>query len=218
MPSLAAPQPDHHDWDVVGDPTNLLRGCGGASPETATLGGATGQTTTSGGCRKSHLTLVERVAAHERQLEEILATLRASVASASVPSMARVTVTQEADTPMVTTTTKLPTTTAAKSVIVVIPSTPTETAPMTPVVYGTTMTTEAEYKRMYEELTQANPQTPIDKNDLFYQVVGIDSMFSMPSSDIGHGIVLWRDDQGVGDKDEDWLHDLGTGKHDQAPQ
>ncbi|KAK9085677.1 hypothetical protein Sjap_026088 [Stephania japonica] len=46
----------------------------------------------------------------------------------------------------------------------------------------------------------------------------IDSMFPMLSSNIGHDAALWRDDQGVGDMDEDWLHDLGMGRHDKAPQ
>ncbi|KAK9130403.1 hypothetical protein Sjap_010890 [Stephania japonica] len=47
---------------------------------------------------------------------------------------------------------------------------------------------------------------------------GVDSMFPMSSSDIGHGTALRRDDQGIRDMDEDWLHDLGTSRHDQAPQ
>ncbi|KAK9144755.1 hypothetical protein Sjap_004658 [Stephania japonica] len=55
-------------------------------------------------------TLTQRVAAQERQLEEILMILRASVAATSVPSTARITVTGEANTPVVMTTTTFPTT------------------------------------------------------------------------------------------------------------
>ncbi|KAK9103217.1 hypothetical protein Sjap_020471 [Stephania japonica] len=92
-------------------------------------------------------TLTQRVAAQERQLEEILVILRASVVAASVPSTARITVTQEANTPVVTTTATLPTTTAAKPVMAVVPHAPTEIVPTTPVVYGTTTTTEARQQR-----------------------------------------------------------------------
>ncbi|KAK9153257.1 hypothetical protein Sjap_000737 [Stephania japonica] len=47
--------------------------------------------------------------------------------------------------------------------------------------------------------------------------LGVDCMFSMPSFDIDHGATLRRDDQGFRSMDDDWLHDLGTGRHDQAP-
>ncbi|KAK9109992.1 hypothetical protein Sjap_018052 [Stephania japonica] len=63
-------------------------------------------------------TLTQRVVTQERQLEEILAILRASIAVASVPSIARVTVTQEANTPGVTTMTLLLTTTTMRPVMV----------------------------------------------------------------------------------------------------
>ncbi|KAK9123652.1 hypothetical protein Sjap_013254 [Stephania japonica] len=76
-------------------------------------------------------TLTQRVAAQERQLEEILPILRASIVVASVPSTARVTVTQEANTPRVTTMTLLPTTTAMRPVMAVVPHAPIEIAPAT---------------------------------------------------------------------------------------
>ncbi|KAK9122473.1 hypothetical protein Sjap_012075 [Stephania japonica] len=64
-------------------------------------------------------TLTQRVATQKRQLEVILAILRPSVVTASVPSTARVTVTQEANTPVVTIMTTLPTTTAARPGMIV---------------------------------------------------------------------------------------------------
>ncbi|KAK9144377.1 hypothetical protein Sjap_004280 [Stephania japonica] len=95
-------------------------------------------------------TLTQRVAAQERQLEEILAILRASVTAASVTSTARVTVTQGANTPGVTTMIFLPTTTAMRPVMAVIPHAPTEIAPATPTMYGTTATTEAKQWREFK--------------------------------------------------------------------
>ncbi|KAK9137699.1 hypothetical protein Sjap_008293 [Stephania japonica] len=88
-------------------------------------------------------TLAHRVAAQERQLEEILAILRASVVVASVPSTARVTVTQKEYTPGVTTMTLFPTTTATGPVMAVIPHASTKIAPATLTVYGTTTTIKA---------------------------------------------------------------------------
>ncbi|KAK9155170.1 hypothetical protein Sjap_002650 [Stephania japonica] len=87
--------------------------------------------------------LTQRVVAQERQLEKILAILRTLVAIASVPSTARVTVTQEANTSGVTTMTLLPTTTATRTVMAVVPRAAVEIAPATSTVYGTTMTIEA---------------------------------------------------------------------------
>ncbi|KAK9137705.1 hypothetical protein Sjap_008299 [Stephania japonica] len=88
-------------------------------------------------------TLAHRVAAQERQLVEILAILRASVVVASVPSTARVTVTQKEYTPGVTTMTLLPTTTTMGPVMAVIPRASTKIAPATLTVYGTTTTIKA---------------------------------------------------------------------------
>ncbi|KAK9130783.1 hypothetical protein Sjap_011270 [Stephania japonica] len=88
-------------------------------------------------------TLTQRVAAQERQLEEIMAILKASVVVASVPSTARVTVTQEENTSEVMTMTTLPTTTVARPKMAVVPRTLTEIAPVTPAVYGTMATTDA---------------------------------------------------------------------------
>ncbi|KAK9137634.1 hypothetical protein Sjap_008228 [Stephania japonica] len=90
--------------------------------------------------------LMQRVAAHERQLEEILVILRASVVVASVPSMARVTITQEANIPGVTTMTLLPSTTSTTPVMAVVPRTLT--------VYDTTATIEA---RQWREFKRHDP-------------------------------------------------------------
>ncbi|KAK9137729.1 hypothetical protein Sjap_008323 [Stephania japonica] len=76
-------------------------------------------------------TLMQRVAVHKRQLEEILVILRASVVVASVPSTVRVTVTQEENTPRVTTMTLLPTTTTTRLVMAVVPRASAEIAPAT---------------------------------------------------------------------------------------
>ncbi|KAK9116419.1 hypothetical protein Sjap_015366 [Stephania japonica] len=76
-------------------------------------------------------TLTQRVAAQERQLEEILAILRASIVVALLPSTARVTITQKVNTPGVTTMTLLPTTTVTRPVMAVIPRASTEIAPAT---------------------------------------------------------------------------------------
>ncbi|KAK9089959.1 hypothetical protein Sjap_023136 [Stephania japonica] len=89
--------------------------------------------------------LTQRVATQELQLEEILAILKVSVVTASVPSTTRVTVTQEANTPGVMTTTMLPITTSARLVMAVVPCAPTEIAPAIPTVYGITVTTEAKH-------------------------------------------------------------------------
>ncbi|KAK9116867.1 hypothetical protein Sjap_015814 [Stephania japonica] len=114
-------------------------------------------------------TLTQRVAAQERQLEEILTILRASVAATSVPSTARITVTQEANTPVVMTTTTFPTTTASKPVMAVVPRAPTEIAPTTPIVYGTTATTEA---RQWREFKRHDPVVFYGGTDIGRRAVG----------------------------------------------
>ncbi|KAK9091346.1 hypothetical protein Sjap_024523 [Stephania japonica] len=78
-------------------------------------------------------TLTQRVVDQERQLEEILAILRASIAAASLPSTDRVAVTQEANTPVVMTTTTLPTPTTARPVMAVVPRALTEITQTTPI-------------------------------------------------------------------------------------
>ncbi|KAK9090696.1 hypothetical protein Sjap_023873 [Stephania japonica] len=75
-----------------------------------------------------------KITDQEQQLEEILVILRASVAVASVPSTVRATVTQEENTPGVTTMTLLPTTTATRPVMAIVPRAPIEIAPATPTV------------------------------------------------------------------------------------
>ncbi|KAK9145074.1 hypothetical protein Sjap_004977 [Stephania japonica] len=97
-------------------------------------------------------TLTQRVAAQERQLDEILAILRASVVVALVPFTAIVTVTQEANILGVTTMTLLPTTTATRLVMAVVPRAPTKIAPATPTVYGTTATTEVRQWREFKRV------------------------------------------------------------------
>ncbi|KAK9090896.1 hypothetical protein Sjap_024073 [Stephania japonica] len=99
-------------------------------------------------------TLTQRVAAQERQLEEILAILRASVAVASIPSTGRVTVTQEENTQGVTTMTMFPTTTTMRPVMAVVPRASIEIAPATPTVYGIMKTTEA---RQWREFKRHDP-------------------------------------------------------------